>query len=98
MNNTFSVNRRNFLLGTSAAAGLSYANYPNKSLYSNNRQVDRLPREVWIASVSKEGLKRARTNDELMKHIIERMENVVPLQPDIICLPEVCFPCRQPYP
>lgn len=50
----------------------------------------RLPREVWIASLSQEGL-RADSVKAMTRMMLARMEEVVPFEPDIICLPEV-FP------
>ncbi len=50
----------------------------------------RLPREVWIASISQNGLK-ADSVSAMTKLMLRRMEEVVPFEPDIICLPEV-FP------
>jgi len=49
---------------------------------------DRLPREVWIATLSQNGL-RADTPEEMTTMLLERMEEAAPLQPDLVCLPEV---------
>ncbi len=48
----------------------------------------RLPREVWIATVSQNNLTAA-SPDEMVDRLLERMEETAPLQPDIVCLPEV---------
>lgn len=48
----------------------------------------RLPREVWVASISLKGLWPAPTIEGRIKDFLERMENVYPFKPDIICLPE----------
>lgn len=48
------------------------------------------PRTVWVASMSQVGLS-ARDHHEMADKMLARMEQVVPMQPDIICLPEV-FP------
>ena len=50
----------------------------------------RLPREVSIASISQEGL-QARSVEEMVGKMLERMEAFVPMHPDIVCLPEA-FP------
>jgi predicted amidohydrolase len=50
----------------------------------------RLPREVWVASMALAGLK-ANDPQEMCKKMLSRMEEVTPYQPDIICTPEV-FP------
>ncbi len=48
---------------------------------------ERLPREVWIASISQEGLHAA--NPVAMgKLMLQQMEEIAPMQPDVICLPE----------
>jgi predicted amidohydrolase len=53
-------------------------------------KASRLPREVWVASITQDGM-RAGNYEQMIKAILVRMESVVPFQPDIICLPEV-FP------
>lgn len=54
------------------------------------RRGARLPREVWIASVSQNGL-TAGTVEEMTRKVLARMAEVLPFEPDIICLPEA-FP------
>ena len=53
-------------------------------------RVDRLPREVWIATISQNGTETDRF-DQMIQAILRRMEETLPYEPDIICLPEV-FP------
>jgi beta-ureidopropionase len=48
----------------------------------------RLPREVWVASLSLKGLWPEKTIEKRIKDMLERMEYVYPFEPDIICLPE----------
>jgi predicted amidohydrolase len=50
----------------------------------------RLPREVWVASIGQMGL-AAQTPQEMCRKMLSRMEETLPLQPDIVCTPEV-FP------
>jgi beta-ureidopropionase len=50
----------------------------------------RLPREVWVASMCLVGLD-AKDPQEMCKQLLNRMEEVTPYQPDIICTPET-FP------
>lgn len=50
----------------------------------------RLPREVWIASISQNGM-QTRHHQQMINAMLARMEEVVSFEPDIICLPEV-FP------
>ncbi|MDZ7617003.1 MAG: hypothetical protein U1E05_08365, partial [Patescibacteria group bacterium] len=53
-------------------------------------RTDRLPREVWVATVSLEGLTADRF-PQMIEAVLRRMEETLPCQPDVICLPEV-FP------
>jgi beta-ureidopropionase len=48
----------------------------------------RLPREIWVAAISLKGLWPEQTIEKRIKDMLERMESVYPLEPDIICLPE----------
>ena len=52
------------------------------------KKENRLPREIWAASISLKGLWPEQTVEKRMKSVLARMENVYPFQPDIICLPE----------
>lgn len=87
------LSRRSFLrrsaavgLGMVGASGLAVASHAKPKPVNEPR----LPREVWIASVSLEGLE-ARTPEEMSSRVIKRMEETAPYQPDIVCLPEI-FP------
>jgi beta-ureidopropionase len=51
-------------------------------------KADRLPREVWVAAISLKGLWPAKTVQQRMKDVLERLESVYAFEPDIICLPE----------
>lgn len=47
-----------------------------------------MPRtQVWVASLTQVGLV-ARTPEEMAEHMLARMAETLPLQPDILCLPE----------
>jgi beta-ureidopropionase len=87
---TNSITRRQFGLavaGTVASHGLAQAGpVPG----SPNGTQQRLPREVWVASMGQMGLK-ARSPQEMCRKMLDRMEEASPLQPDIVCTPEV-FP------
>ena len=48
----------------------------------------RLPREVWVAGISLKGLWPAATIEKRMSDIVNRISEVLPFEPDIICLPE----------
>lgn len=50
---------------------------------------DRLPREVWVGTVSMDGLNAADAKGQIAQ-VLHIMEHFIPYRPDIICLPE-CF-------
>ncbi len=52
------------------------------------KKVNRLPREVWVASISLKGLWPEKTIEKRMKDVLTRMESLYAFEPDIICLPE----------
>ncbi|MFH1068435.1 MAG: carbon-nitrogen hydrolase family protein [Candidatus Glassbacteria bacterium] len=87
------LNRRGFIgaasLGIGSTLGAAAIGGPAKTpgdLISDRSR--RLPREVWIASISQNNL-AADYPDEMIGMLLGRMEEVVPMQPDIVCLPEV---------
>ncbi len=89
------VARRSFLHAATAGAGLGVLAQagPVRAAASQPVAPDkstRLPREVWVASITQDGM---HTGDyrQMIKAILARMEAVVPFQPDIVCLPEA-FP------
>lgn len=91
------LSRRRLLSGCSAAAACSLdlsgaaAASPQTPIPNQKAEVGlRLPREVWVASIGQMGLSAANP-EEMCGKMILRMEEVLPLAPDIICTPEV-FP------
>ena len=95
MNTAHALTRRSFVrcaslnLGAGvlgAAAGVTASAAERRPAGTPAR---RLPREVWIATLGQAGLNAANP-DEMIRKMLARMEEVVPLQPDLICLPE-CF-------
>ncbi len=87
------VSRRSFLQKSSLGVGIGMAGSSAFNIASagNIKLVDRssrLPREVWIASITLERLS-AQTYEEMIEKVFARMENVLAYQPDIICLPEL---------
>ena len=86
--------RRNFLQRSSLAASELVigstkgvrADEPVKKV----APVDRLPREVWVASIAQDRME-GRNYKEMIGKMLGRMKEVVVYEPDIICLPEV-FP------
>ncbi|MCE5348023.1 MAG: twin-arginine translocation signal domain-containing protein [Bacteroidales bacterium] len=87
-----SISRRNFLGKTAATTGLvSFGAFGiSNSPYSQMPGSERLPREVWIATLSQMELK-AGNSAQMNKMILDILEKAIVYKPDIICLPEV-FP------
>lgn len=86
------VGRRQFFGAAAAGTGVGLAGInagatEQKAQNVSNRS-DRLPREVWVATVSQEGLK-ARDHHEMTGLILERLEPIASCKPDIVCLPEL---------
>jgi beta-ureidopropionase len=88
------VNRRNFVkagsLGSLGAAVLGFPNdadAANVHTKTNNDRVYQKPREVWIASITK-NYEQRETLKATTDVVLKQMENAVPFKPDIICLPE----------
>lgn len=81
-------NRRSFLERVSmGSAGVAVAaGAPGKG--GLVEPVERLPREVWIASVDLRGLHPESTVEKRVRGILQRMEKAVACRPDILCLPE----------
>lgn len=88
--------RRRFLQLAALGAGASaISSPPQANADSTVKQrvtpkSNRLPREVWIASISQNKME-AKDHPSMIRKTLARMEEVVPFQPDIICLPET-FP------
>jgi len=87
--------RRRFLQATSLGVGLGTltsagsASGAAQTVQARPRR-DRLPREVWVASISQNGM-TAGSHEQMTRQMLARMEEVVSYEPDIVCLPEV-FP------
>ena len=85
------VSRRGFMQNASIGAGLSALAAVGPACAGDPvSKANRLPREVWIASISQDGME-AESVTQMTRQMLSRMEEVVPFEPDIICLPEV-FP------
>jgi len=94
---TSGLTRRGFIQTASTGLGIGLVTSASaislggvQSAASPVRRGARLPREVWIASLSLNGL-RADSAEEMIRKVLARMQEVVPFEPDIVCLPEV-FP------
>lgn len=61
-----------------------------KQIKMNTRKnrIDRLPREIWVATISLKELAPEKTIEKRIKDVLERMESLYAFDPDIICLPE----------
>jgi len=90
VSNARTVSRRQFVQGTSLSLGVPLMAAAGAGPMGPVPRGQRLPREVWIASISQNGLK-ADSVTAMTRMILVRMEEVVPFEPDIVCLPEV-FP------
>jgi len=85
-----SLTRRNFLGKTVATAGFTAfgaVGVSNSSYANDYNNSGKLPREVWIATVSQMGL-RAEDPEQMCRLILKIIEKAVVYQPDIVCLPE----------
>jgi beta-ureidopropionase len=84
------VSRRNFLKTASVGVG---GGIIGTSVLSCNRGItdkkNKLPREVCLVSIDLKELWPDTTTESRMKRILERMESIAGLQPDLLCLPEL---------
>ena len=86
-----SISRRNFISTAAFAAGV--ATFGSETAGGQapnvpNRPQGRLPREVWIATVSQLGLS-ANTPQQMVQNVLALMEKSIVYRPDVVCLPEV---------
>jgi predicted amidohydrolase len=81
------LSRRQFIGNASAGLVGVTAGFPEITPNSVNSQLQRLPREVWIGSVSLMGM-TATDSKEMVEKSLNLMKAIVPFNPDIICLPE----------
>ena len=88
---TNSISRRSFMEKTAATTGLVTLGAIGNSVQAEANDLlsaKKLPREVWIASVSQMGLK-AEHPSQMADIILKILEDALVFQPDIVCLPEV---------
>lgn len=81
---------RNSALGIGSGLTLTSSTLSPSSGLDENSELEKLPREVWIASFSSTRIE-AVNHDEMVDKVLEEMEGIVNYKPDIICLPEI-FP------
>jgi predicted amidohydrolase len=85
-----SVSRRNFIRQTSAGLGAGMVGLSIPGCAAAGQVESRkMARRVSAATVDLKGLWPSKTRESRIKSMLERMENVVGLHPDIICLPEL---------
>lgn len=83
--------RRGFV--KKAFAGIGIASLPGGQKWLGasekaSNEINKLPREIWVASITSEGF-QPQTYQENIELLLERMEEVVPFHPDLVCLTEV---------
>ena len=95
MDNKNNASRRNFIKNSSLGLGTGILGISNPSdvecqiLLPGTVKDKKLPREICVASVDLKGLWPDTTRESRIKRILERMEEVVGMKPDIVCLPEL---------
>lgn len=82
--------RRNFLKTSAVTSGLAAISPFALGSDAPVQQLGKLPREVWIATITQMDL-HTQTSQQMVSELIRIVEDVAVCQPDIICLPEV-FP------
>ncbi len=80
------MKRRAFLQSTGALSAGFIAG-ANSSEAATIRAKNRLPREVWVATLSMERLDES-SIDKLLDRLLDRMKETLVCKPDIICIPE----------
>ena len=88
---TLSISRRNFIGKAAVTAGLTTLGVQTLFGEPTTEFIDsqgKLPREVWIATVSQHDL-NTETPEEMVQLILAILKKSVVYRPDIICLPEV---------
>ena len=83
------ISRRNFLGTSAATAGMVTIGTLGQAMTpkSMNEQRERLPREVWIASISQMDM-RSRTSAEMVDKVISSLNQTTIYKPDVVSLPE----------
>ena len=91
MNTRKNVSRRNFIKQSSLGLGVGAGIVGLSNACTSTKDVTetkKLPTEVRVASVDLKGLWPDTTTESRIKRVLERMEDVAGMRPDIICLPE----------
>ncbi|MEP6595535.1 MAG: carbon-nitrogen hydrolase family protein [Ginsengibacter sp.] len=96
MINKKNVSRRNFIRNSSLGLGASSLGLGGivsasgaSAIMGEVHENKKLPREVCVTSVDLKGLWPDTTRESRIKRILERMEEVVGMKPDLVCMPEM---------
>lgn len=81
---------RNSAFGIGAGTTLTSATLSSVKSLNGGQDIEKLPREVWIATFTLTKVE-AKTHDEMIEKVLGHMEEIANYKPDIICLPEL-FP------
>ena len=87
---TKSISRRSFIEKTAIAAGFTALGAGNAFGKPDESRVSQtqLPREVWIATVSQQGMSED-TPEKMVQSVFDVLEKSIVYRPDVICLPEI---------
>jgi predicted amidohydrolase len=84
------ISRRNFIRKTSTGVGAGIVGISVPSCSTDGSSGGRaIARKVSVASIDLKGLWPDKTRESRIKRMLERMEDVKVLHPDLICLPEL---------
>jgi predicted amidohydrolase len=86
------ISRRHFLGKSAATAGMVTMGSLGQAVVPGSTKVpgERLPREVWIGSLSQMNMTAA-TSAEMVDKVIRTLDQIMVCKPDVVSLPEV-FP------
>ena len=80
------ASRRKFLKQSTLGIGAGVVSLP---AFGSRTPKNKLPREVTLVSIDLVGLWPHQTTESRIKRMMERMEDIAGLQPDVVCLPEL---------
>jgi predicted amidohydrolase len=90
MKRSSSVSRRNFIRQTSAGLGAGIVGLSVPACgTAGPTDSKKMARRVSVATVDLKGLWPEKTRESRINKLLERMQNVAGLRPDIVCLPEL---------
>jgi len=90
MNNEKIVSRRSFLVKSSLGLGTGIAGVSLSSFNSAvSSDTEKLPGQICVATIDLKGLWPDNTRESRIRRVLERMNEVAGLKPDLVCLPEL---------